>query len=375
MAEQISKLQRWLDLVAYLAGRRLPVSVEEIMERVPAYADRWASEDATARASVRRTFERDKDELRDFGVPIETVEYSVDYGAERATGYRLRRRDFYLPYLKLTRELEAESDEGSPPEAPGVPTLEIPPEDASAALHALRRVTDVPDFPLSREARSAFRKLGFDLDVDRLSGSRILYADHPDAEHLRHTLRRLSDALMSRKRVEFTYHGIYRHRATERDVAPYGLFFQGAHWYLVGHDATRDDRRVFRVDRMEGVTPNAAAPHTPDYEIPDDFEIDDHLHKQAWELGEDDAIRAWVRFRFPTALWAERNGYGELAEREGDGSAIRVFEVHQVNPFLRWLLSLEGEAELVAPPELRAELRSLALAVRDLYSDRGAAGA
>ena len=39
--ERIKKVQRWLDLIAYLVGRRLPVSVEELMERLPAYAGDW----------------------------------------------------------------------------------------------------------------------------------------------------------------------------------------------------------------------------------------------------------------------------------------------------------------------------------------------
>jgi hypothetical protein len=39
MPERIIRTQRWLDLIALLLGRHVPMSVEEIMERVPAYAD------------------------------------------------------------------------------------------------------------------------------------------------------------------------------------------------------------------------------------------------------------------------------------------------------------------------------------------------
>jgi proteasome accessory factor B len=372
MPDKISKTQRWLDLIAYLVGRKLPVSVEELMERVPAYSAKWSTGDDTARASVRRTFERDKDELRDYGIPIETVEYSISWGTEETQGYRLRKRDFYLPYLRMVAELRGTgglpASAGTDSQMRGIQTLELAADDASAALSALHRVADVPDFPLASEARSAFRKMAFDLDVDRLTGKRVLYADRPEAEDLQEALRRLSDALLGRKRVRFTYHGIYRHRATERDVEPFGLFFQGGHWYLVGNDKLRSDLRVFRVGRIDNLTPNPRAPHTPDYDIPDDFRIDDHLGKDAWELGGDDAgIEAYVRFAFPTSLWAARNGYGRLVEESGDGAAIRLFTVHQVSPFLRWLMSLEGEAELMAPPELRAELRSLAVAVTDVY--------
>ncbi|MFP3949227.1 MAG: hypothetical protein ACLFWG_10910, partial [Longimicrobiales bacterium] len=86
MANRISKVQRWLDLVSFLVGRRFPVDVDEVMRNVPAYAERWVEGSEKDRASVRRMFERDKDELRELGVPLESVEYSINYGAERAEG-------------------------------------------------------------------------------------------------------------------------------------------------------------------------------------------------------------------------------------------------------------------------------------------------
>ena len=104
MPENITKVQRWLDLIAYLVGRHFPVPVEELMERLPAYARDWRGGDEKARASVRRKFERDKDELRDLGIPLETVTYTINYGLEEAQGYRISKKDLYLPYLKLLKE-------------------------------------------------------------------------------------------------------------------------------------------------------------------------------------------------------------------------------------------------------------------------------
>ena len=103
-----TKLQRHLDLIAYLVGRRLPVTVDELMERIPAYADKWNAGDKTSQDSARRMFERDKDELRDLGIPLKTVPYSMDYGRTELEGYSIDRRDFYLPYLKLVRTSESE---------------------------------------------------------------------------------------------------------------------------------------------------------------------------------------------------------------------------------------------------------------------------
>src|SRR5690606_26838865 len=157
------------------------------------------------------------------------------------------------------------------------------------------------------------------------------------------------------KRLRFTYNGIYRGTATSRDVAAYGLLFQHGHWYLIGHDATRDGVRVFRVGRMDDVVANSKSPGTADYAVPDDFELDAYVGRQAWDLGADGEgpLPARVLFRFPLSLWADRNRHGAVESHGEDGGTVRRFEVHQVEPFVRWLLSLEGDVEVVGPPEVK----------------------
>jgi proteasome accessory factor B len=360
MSDHPTKTQRWLDLIALLLGRILPLTVEEIMERVPAYAHGWGSEEEKARASARRMFERDKDELRAAGIPIETVRYRINHGAEELEGYRIPRGDFYLPYLRLLSE-SAGSPRTSLPREPyaGVPRVELTHSEADLALDALHRVADVPAFPFADDARSALRKLSFDVDPDRFQSDSVLWVERPGTREVLERLRVLSDALLGRKRVRFAYHGIYRGETTERDVAPYGVFFQ-QDWYLVGHDATRDSLRVFRVGRMENLQPNRKSPKQPDFKIPTDFQLRDHLDRSAWELGDDDPMEAEVLFRFPLSVWAARNEEGELVSNATDGSAIRRFRVSQPNPFLRWILSLGGEAEILSPSELRAGLEDMA---------------
>jgi proteasome accessory factor B len=371
MTEKSTKLQRWLDIIAYLVGRRLPVSVDELLCNVPAYADRWGSGDETQRQSARRGFERDKDELRKLGIPIRTVPYYTADDPEKLEGYILEARDFYLPYLKLVQEVS-----GTAPYSdrmrPGA--VEITETDAPLALEALRRVSEVPGFPLVREARSAFRKLAFDIDPSQYAPreSPVLFVDRPGAAELTSLLRVLSDALLSRKRVRFSYDGMYRGEQTLRDVAGYGLMFQHGHWYFIGHDELRNDIRVFRAGRMSGVEPNTRSPGTPDYEVPANFRIERFQGRQAWELGEreDRPLRARVRFRFPLSLWAERNGFGIEESRGADGSHVRGFDVYQVNPFLRWVLGLEGEAQLLDPPELVGELHEMARRITRAHGGR-----
>lgn len=389
MSDDITKLQRWLDLIAYLVGRRLPVSVDELMERVPAYAEKWRGGDDTSRATARRTFERDKRELREAGIPIETVTYTVDYGSRRREGYRLATSDFYLPYLEIAARAgeaaDADDGAGRTPDGDGadggegergadVPSVELDGEDVATAVDALERALRRPSFPFEREARSALRKLTFDLADDDLGGTPVLYPDRPAAGEVAGRLRALAGALLDRKRVRFRYGGIRRGEATDRDVAPYGLFFQHGEWYLVGADAARDGEiRVFRVDRTTEVEPETSSPGTPDFEVPEGFEVRGYLDREAWELGgdggEEDAVDTRVLFRFPASLRVRRRGRGETVEIRGDGAVVRRFEVRQTGPFVRWLATFRGDAEVLSPPELRRELGDMAAEVARLYDD------
>lgn len=378
MADRISKTQRWLDLIAYLVGRRMPVTVGDLMEKVPAYARKWRTEDATDQASARRMFERDKDELRALGVPLESVPIpSDDMGEQEA--YRIGARDFFLPYLKLVGGSAPVREQ--PAGTARVATVELAPEAAATSLDALRLVESVPGFPYAAEARSALRKLALDVEPQATTSPEnrpvpLLFLDSAGARDVVERVRALSEALLSRKRVRFRYHGITRGEATDRDVAAYGLMFLHGHWYLVGHDALRAGIRVFRVERMEELKPNAKEPKTPDYEIPPDFRLRDHIGREAWALGDanEPALRALVHFHFPMSLWAERNGRGEAIEERGDGSAVRAFDVNDPGPFLRWILSLEGEAVILQPPELQQALKETAARVAGLHRGRGGKG-
>jgi len=376
-----TKTQRWLDLIAFLAGRRVPVTVEQVMEGVPAYQEDWAEADETARRSVRRKFERDKDELKDLGIPLEAVKFTVNFGREELIGYRLAPGDFYLPYLKLVAA-GAPGSAGRPASAivpstsqPGG-VFEVAERDISLAIRGLREVAEIPGFPYRREARSALRKLTFDLRDRDGSDEHVLFASPPEAEELRGTLRVLSDALLRRKKVGFRYRGMYRDQASERVVRPYGLLYQHAHWYLVGHDDGRDDLRVFRVGRTEDVTVNPRRANSPDFAVPDDFDMARFTGREPWELGGEtgEAVEARVRFSFPRSLWAERNAMGVLVAEHPDGSATRAFQVLQTEPFVRWLLSLEGDALVESPAELGDAFRETAGRVAALYRSESSRG-
>ena len=334
----------------------------------------------TDRDTVRRMFERDKDGLREAGIPIESVGMPVDFGGGKVDAYVLLKKNFHLPYLRIVAGaagMGGAGGTGPGPKPPkGARQVRLETGESHTAFRALESVAEIPGFPLRPEARSAWRKLSFDL-VPPPGGPTVLYTDRSDVGELTAWTRTLTDALLARKTVRFKYHGIYRGVPTDRIVRPYGLLFQHGHWYLVGHDETRDDVRVFRVERMEEPRPNTNRPHTPDYEIPAEFTLDEFRDREAWELGsgDDGVLNARVKFEFPLSLWADRNGLGQLESEDEQGNSIRSFEVRQVDPFLRWILSQRGEARVLEPAELADRVADLAREVMAVYgAERGSNG-
>ena len=83
---QADKLERLMNLLATLLETPSLLSADDIRRRVPGYPD-----DLTA---FRRAFERDKDDLRDMGVPVERGE--VPGADPPIPGYRVRPDRYYL---------------------------------------------------------------------------------------------------------------------------------------------------------------------------------------------------------------------------------------------------------------------------------------
>lgn len=367
-----AKLQRWIDLLAALLVRLHPATFEELAKDVPEYQAKLAEarripdeEQAdTKLASLKRAFERDKDELKSFGVQIQSVpdEHGNDRGA-----YRLRHSDFYLPYLSLAVP-------GRRPTQPRRPatwgyhalaTLAFDPDELQAVVDAAACVRGLGDPILAAEAASALRKLAVDLplDVNAPGTPRVvLPRTRPDAA----VFDALGDALGRRKAVTFGYHAMSTDRVEEREVEPYGLFFLHGHWYLAGRDRARGALRNFRLNRVAKPRVNAAKAQTPDYQVPADFRLRDHAQsRHAWELGDGDAVRAVVELRGESGPVTAARRLGEAVE---GAPARRAFRVRRADPFVRWLLSFAGEAVPVEPPEIVARYAGLGHATAALYS-------
>ena len=356
------KTARWLDLIAFLLTHRMPVTREQIFEHVRGYLPPGEAERESAAAAdaARRAFERDKSALRALGIEIETLPIPGTAGDEPNAGYLLRSRDFYLPYL----ELRGARDRGAKPYRE-LRTLEVSRADLQLLDRATARLAARSEFPLAAAARSARRKLEFDLPLPQADVERVLAT--PLSGSAAQSLAVLQRAVANRTAVTCRYYAIGRDAEETREIEPYGLFFSWGRWYCVARARDRDALRVFRVDRMREA--RAVRGSKARFDVPQDFSVRAYVGRPPWQLSNAAPTVVRVRFAFPESRWVQARAVGEAVEPLlDDGGAVLDFVVNDRHPFLRWLLTFRKQAEVVEPGEVRAELDALLNQVAALYA-------
>ncbi|MHB1064171.1 MAG: helix-turn-helix transcriptional regulator [Georgenia sp.] len=213
MAQRVEAAERLLDLVIALTHTVRWMTKREIHERVNGYAD------AANEAAFERMFERDKDLLRELGVPL-VVEH--DPAHEDDVGYRIDSAGYALPPVAFT------------PAEVGVLSLAAELwQDASLRSFAGRGVTKL-------------RAVGPAPTADTYAGLTVRVAG-PEA-----AFAPLLEAIDARTAVTFTYRAASTGRVTHRRVEPWRLLSRDRGWYVLGRDTERDAPRAFRLSRITG---------------------------------------------------------------------------------------------------------------------------
>ncbi|HSJ50882.1 MAG TPA: WYL domain-containing protein [Actinomycetota bacterium] len=302
-------LERLVNLVALLLDSRTPLTFDQIRDKL---SEAYGHEDAS---SAKRMFERDKDVLRDIGVPIEVVGTDV-WDAEQ--GYTIPKDRYYLPEIRFT------------------------PEEITALVVAAHSGADT-------SAEDAVRKLLSGADggiLGTLTGRPSGLDVGADPR-----LAQAGEAVAGLRRVRFTYR-TSRGTESERLVDAHGLVVRGGRWYLVGLDADRGEMRSFRLSRFASDVKDEG----PGSEPPEGFRAADHVAPGPSGGGEE-AAPAGVAFSPEVAWWATSGVTGaEIVRTREDGWVeIRVPRVPGES-LAAWVISFGPDAEALEPAELRAEV-------------------
>ncbi|MDR3202243.1 MAG: WYL domain-containing protein [Bifidobacteriaceae bacterium] len=220
MAESPEAAERLLNLVIALTNAPRPMSKGDVRARVAGYA-------GGDQNAFERRFERDKDLLRDLGVPVEAVAGAV-HGDEH--GYRIDLESAAMPPVEFT--------------AAEVGALGV-------AAQAWR------DASLREPAERALVKL-------RAIGYRPVAADPQGVDLRLRTPDAAFDTLLraidERRAVAFDYRTGRTGEVARRRVEPWRLRSRGRAWYLAGRDRDLDAPRVFRLSRIAGPVRPSRAP-------------------------------------------------------------------------------------------------------------------
>ena len=304
------KSERLLNLLITLLVSRTYVSKDRIRTVVEAY--REAGEDA-----FEKMFERDKEELRSLGIPIE-VGY-VDRAFEDEPGYRIERSAFELP------------------------DIDLEPQEAAVIGLAARVWQHAGLAAATSDALVKLKAAG--VTVDRAALDVVqpqLTAEEPAFEPL-------WDATRTHTPVRFTYRRSGGTAPTERHLQPWGVVSFRGRWYVVGHDRDRGEPRVFRLSRVQGeVSADGAA---GSYDVPPDTD----LRALTASLAPAPADR--------TAEVLVRPGAGHGLRRHADPSALQdevpagwerlTVRYGSTDAFADEVLGYGAEVVLLEPADLR----------------------
>lgn len=299
------KLERLLNLTAALLETPKPLSAAQIASRVYGYPEE--------KTAFRRAFERDKEDLREMGIPLVLSEIEGTDPPE--TGYKIPKDQYYL------------RDPGLEP-------------DELAALQLAASTVRLDGI----EGAGGLWKLGGRPADDVAPGGRSGPELAPIPVDARLVV--LFDAVAERKPVTLTYNDV------ERTIDPYRLDFQRGRWYVSGYDHVRDDERNYRVDRIEGpvVAGERHAFKRPATGVPG-------ARVEPWQLGEGEAQAARVLVdAHQAAIAVGEAGRDAVVEERDDGSVILELAVTNLDGFRSFVLGFLEHAEVLSPPELRDDI-------------------
>jgi proteasome accessory factor B len=318
------RTERLLNLVIALLSTRRWLTKEQIHRAVPQYAECESVE------AFDRMFERDKEDLRELGVPLVTGSDSAWFDDE--PGYRIDRATYALPEVELTAE-------------------------ELAVLGLASRVWQQASLagPAAR-AMVKLRALGVETDEDSLVGV------EPRVRAAEPSFDPLYAATRDRAPVTFRYRRPDGD-AADRRVEPWAVTSRSGWWYLVGFDRDRGQPRAFKLSRITGGVRRIAPAGS--YTVPPDLDPAQYVAGASSSRPDTRVARLRVRdgrcvalrLRSVAPTGAEPTG-AEPTGTEPSGEGIAGWDVVDVavgdlETFAEELASNGPNVVVLAPADLR----------------------
>lgn len=304
------RTERLLSIVVLLLSTRRYLTAEEIRAAVHGYPEQYDS--------FKRMFERDKDELRDLGIPLET---GMNNPLDEEPGYRISRQDYELPEIRL------EADE-------------------AAVLGIAARVWQSAEF--AGAAAGALLKLKAAGMEDQQTTPGI----EPRLTTQEPAFGPLWEAVRDRRPVTFSYRAQGRTDSTKRELEPWGVVNRHGRWYVAGWDRTRNGTRVFRLSRIEGQVKMAGP--SGSVTVPADADVRELVRD--WDIAPSRDRTAVLRVRDNAGHGLRR--YARAVEPDAAGWDRVTVQFADVPWYADYLASFGPDVAVLDPPDLRDAVKA-----------------
>jgi len=221
--------ERLFSLVLALLSTESGLTKSEILANVQGYRQRFSP--GGDNASLERQFERDKDDVRELGIPLETIETPGAAGNNQTLRYRIPKGEYDLPDdVRFTPDESALLSLAAMAWREGALSA-----DSRRGLLKVRSAGSEDDDGDSAGAGA----IGVDAYAPRLRARDVAF------EPLRSALDRAAA-------VRFDYITPGQHDARRRQVAPLALVQHGGRWMLTAHEFATDSEKNYLLSRIVG---------------------------------------------------------------------------------------------------------------------------
>ncbi|HJY60601.1 MAG TPA: WYL domain-containing protein [Streptosporangiaceae bacterium] len=304
------KTERLLGLVVCLLSTSRYLTADQIRQAVPGYPEQDEL--------FKRMFERDKEDLRDLGVPLET---GLNHPFDDDPGYRIRQQAYELPELRL------EADE-------------------AAVLGLAARVWQRAE--LAGAAAGALLKLraaGMDA-TDEQHAPQVI---EPRLGTPEPAFGPLWEAVRDRRPVTFSHRAAGRSEPQRRELEPWGVVNRHGRWYVAGWDRGRDATRVFRLGRIAGAVKFCGPPGS--VTVPDGADVRELVRDWDSPAREHTAV---LRVRSGAGVGLRQHAVSVRADETGlPGWDLVTTRFADVGSFADYAASFGSDAVILDPPDLR----------------------
>ncbi|MBX7433209.1 YafY family transcriptional regulator [Mycobacterium sp. Y57] len=312
----ISKVERLMNLVIALLSTRTFITADRIRETVYGYPAGGSDE------AFSRMFERDKNELRDLGIPLETGRVS---STDPAEGYRINRDAYALPAVDLT-------------------------PDEAAAVAVATQLWESPELiTVTQGALLKLRAAGIDIEAVDGDVAITSTAALPGLRGSEEVLGILLSAIDSGVPVQFPHRPSRSEPYVTRTVEPWGVVTDRGRWYLVGHDRDRDAVRTFRLSRIGADVTVIGEPGT--VRRPDGVDLREIVDRVVGDRPATGEARVWVADGRATALRRRATVLGPRTLGGRAGAEISV-EIGMFDRLAREIAGYGADAVALEPASL-----------------------